>query len=283
MTYVFSGLIGFDRTLEWSWLMDRLGGVQRDVEAPFAGRMHVLGADYRLYEPADWEREILTEFSARSGSAPLIGLIVECFGGVCEQRTVLLQDGERRGAWESADETTAPNALDRALSATGRSVMTTAMPFLERGFFEFDDAANMRRALALARRNHGKTGLNPSVGCVLVDPRGELIAEAATAEGGTVHAEELALAEAQSLAEGATAYVTLEPCRERSAGGLSCSERLVAAGVARVVVAIADAHPNGAGGLARLEAAGIAVETGICTEAAGLLYQDFFARAKSGT
>jgi len=281
MTYVFSGLIGFDRTHDWAWLMDRLGGVQRDVETPFSGRVHALGADYRLHEPEDWEREILADFSAMAGEAPLVGLVVECFGGACEQRAVLLRSGARVGAWES--DGPGVSALEHALDAAGHPVAGTAMPFLERQVFEFDDTANMRRALALARRHQGRTGTNPSVGCVLVDRRGELIAEAVTAEGGTPHAEEQALAEAETLAEGATAYVTLEPCRERSAGGLSCSERLVAAGVARVVVAVADPHPNGAGGLDRLAAAGIATDTGTCADAATALYQDFFARARSGS
>ncbi len=281
MTYVFSGLIGFDRTLDWAWLMDRLGGVQADVDAPFPGRVHALGADYRLHEPAPWEREILTEFSTMAGNSPLVGLIVECFGGVCEQRAVLLRGGERVGTWES--DGPGVSALEQALAAAGQAVSTGTMPFLERGVFDFDDTANMRRALALARRNDGKTGRNPSVGCVLVDRRGELVAEAVTAEGGSPHAEEQALEEADTLAEGTTAFVTLEPCRERSAGGLSCSERLVAAGVARVVVAIADVHPLGAGGLDRLRGAGIETQTGICAEAAAVLYQDVFDRARNGS
>ncbi|MEM0984996.1 MAG: hypothetical protein AAGJ32_02005 [Pseudomonadota bacterium] len=281
MTYVFSGLIGFERSLPWGWLMERLGGVQADVDRPFSGRVHALGADYRLHEPADWERAILMDFSAKAGGIPLIGLIVECFGGVCEQRAVLLRKGEREAAWES--DAQSPSALESALGAAGYDVSGAAMPFLERQFFGFDDAANMRRALALARRNHGRTGHNPSVGCVLIHPRGELIAEAVTAEGGAMHAEEQALAEAETLAQGASAFVTLEPCRARSAGGLSCSERLLAAGVRRVVIAIADPHPNGAGGLARLEAAGVDVTVGVCRGEANALYQDFFARVSKSS
>ncbi|MEO0465508.1 MAG: bifunctional diaminohydroxyphosphoribosylaminopyrimidine deaminase/5-amino-6-(5-phosphoribosylamino)uracil reductase RibD [Pseudomonadota bacterium] len=279
MTYVFSGLIGFDRSLDWSWLMDQLGGVQRDLDTPLEGRVHALGADYRLHDPEDWERAILVDFSRRSGDAPLVGLVVECFGGVCDQRAVLLQNGGRRGFWDTPKNNT--SALEQAFEAAGHGVSGSAMAFLERGVFAFDDTANMRRALALARKNYGNTGSNPSVGCVLVDDRGELLAEAATAEGGTPHAEEQVLEEAQSLAVGATAYVTLEPCRERSAGGLSCSERLIDAGVKRVVVSIADEHPNGAGGLERLSDAGVDIATGICADAATALYKDFFEHARS--
>lgn len=139
-----------------------------------------------------------------------------------------------------------------------------------------DDEAFMRRAIALAAENVGRTGDNPSVGCVLV--LGDVvIAEAATAPAGRPHAEELALAEAGAAAWGATAYVTLEPCATRSAGGTSCSELLVRAGVARVVVACADSSKFADGhGSARLCAAGITVETGLLAEEAGAaLYTEY--------
>ena len=63
MTYVFSGVIGFDRGLPWDLLMEGLGGVQQDVETPFSGRVHALGADYRLHDPEPWERDIVSGFS----------------------------------------------------------------------------------------------------------------------------------------------------------------------------------------------------------------------------
>src|SRR3546814_7775019 len=105
-----------------------------------------------------------------------------------------------------------------------------------------DDAGWVRRAIALARPNVGLTGDNPSVGCVIVTD-GAVLGEAATAPGGRPHAEEQALNRAGEAARGATVYVTLEPCGERSSGAASCSELLVAAGVARGVVAGAASSP----------------------------------------
>ena len=137
------------------------------------------------------------------------------------------------------------------------------------------DLAFMERAIAVARVNVGKTAPNPCVGCVIV-ANGEVIAEAVTAPGGRPHAEEQALEAAGERAQGATAYVTLEPCGARSGGGMSCSERLLAAGVARVVVAAEDASPFASGqGAERLRAAGVAVETGLLADeaAAALGYE----------
>ena len=134
-----------------------------------------------------------------------------------------------------------------------------------------DDEIHMRRAIALARARLGRTAENPAVGCVIVKA-GRVIAEAATAEGGRPHAEEQALAAAGAAAEGADAFVTLEPCAERSNGTPSCSERLVGARVRRVVYACEHPHHLSAGGgPARLREAGIAVEAGfLADEAAGL-------------
>jgi pyrimidine deaminase RibD-like protein len=141
-----------------------------------------------------------------------------------------------------------------------------------------DDDAHMRRAIGLARARVGQTGENPAVGCVLA-LEGRAIGEGATAAGGRPHAEEQALELAGPAARGAVAYVTLEPCGARSAGQASCAERLIAAGVIRVVVACADASAFAAGrGLSALKAAGIAVETGrLAGEAAGL-YADYTPR-----
>lgn len=138
-----------------------------------------------------------------------------------------------------------------------------------------DDARFMRRAIALAQAGVGLTADNPSVGCVIVAD-GEIVGEGATAPGGRPHAEEQALDQAGERARGAVAYVTLEPCGERSSGGKSCSQRLVEAGVARVVVACGDASPYAAGrGEARLEAAGIPVETGLLADEASMLYAGY--------
>lgn len=124
----------------------------------------------------------------------------------------------------------------------------------------------MRRAIEVARTNLGKTAPNPVVGCVIVRD-GVVLGEAATAAGGRPHAEEQAL---QGLdARGATAYVTLEPCGERSSGADSCSLLLAKAGVARVVVACEDPSPFASGqGAERLAAAGITVETGLLADEA---------------
>jgi pyrimidine deaminase RibD-like protein len=137
------------------------------------------------------------------------------------------------------------------------------------------DEAHMRRAIALARAALGTTGENPAVGCVIVK-EGEVIGEAATGPDGRPHAEEQALDAAGAQARGATAYVTLEPCGERSSGVASCGERLARAGVGRVVVACADAsaYASGRGG-EQLALAGISVETGLLAREAAELYADY--------
>lgn len=137
---------------------------------------------------------------------------------------------------------------------------------------------HMRRAIQLARAQHGRTGKNPPVGCVLVGPDGRRISEGATADGGHPHAEEMALGPLEgAMAKGAVAYVTLEPCRERTNGSPACSAKLIKAGVAKVVIAVMDRHPQGAGGKAAIEAAGIEVEAGLLEDEAAGLYEDFFA------
>lgn len=143
-----------------------------------------------------------------------------------------------------------------------------------------DDLEFMRRALAVAARNVGATGDNPSVGCVLVKDS-MVLAEAATAPGGRPHAEEQALAGVD--ARGATAFVTLEPCAKRTSGGVSCSDHLVEAGVARVVIAARDPHPFADGaGVARMREAGIAVELGLLEDEARAQNAAFFARWDKG-
>jgi diaminohydroxyphosphoribosylaminopyrimidine deaminase/5-amino-6-(5-phosphoribosylamino)uracil reductase len=130
----------------------------------------------------------------------------------------------------------------------------------------------MRRAIALARAGVGTTGDNPSVGCVLVKD-GVVLADGATAAGGRPHAEERALEGAGARAQGAVAYVTLEPCGARSSGAPSCSELLARAGVARVVIACEDPSIYAAGqGSARLRQAGVEVHQGLLAEEAKVLY-----------
>jgi len=124
----------------------------------------------------------------------------------------------------------------------------------------------MWQAIEVALGNLGRTAPNPVVGCVIVKD-GMVLARAATAPGGRPHAEEQALAGLD--ARGATAYVTLEPCGERSTGAASCSLRLVEAGIARVVIACEDPSPFASGqGIERLKGAGVAIASGtLCDEA----------------
>ncbi len=137
---------------------------------------------------------------------------------------------------------------------------------------------HMTRALSLARLQAGRTGSNPSVGCVVLDRDGQRLSEAATGDGGRPHAEQLALERVPvGAAVGGTVYVTLEPCRERSTGEASCSQRLLESGIAKVIIATRDPHPLGHGGLTRLREAGIQVELGLLKPEADALYVDFFA------
>ena len=147
------------------------------------------------------------------------------------------------------------------------------------GFSEADGVM-MARAFVLAKAQSGRTGTNPAVGCVIVGAGGQVLSEGATGDGGTAHAEALALGGlASDAARGATAYVTLEPCRARSAGGVACSALLLEAGISRLVCPIADVHPNGAGGFDWLRAGGVQVETGLMADEAQAFYAAFFARS----
>ncbi|MGE3930693.1 MAG: bifunctional diaminohydroxyphosphoribosylaminopyrimidine deaminase/5-amino-6-(5-phosphoribosylamino)uracil reductase RibD [Hyphomonadaceae bacterium] len=138
------------------------------------------------------------------------------------------------------------------------------------------DEAFMRRALALAAQMAGRTGPNPAVGCVIVKD-GAVAGEGATAVGGRPHAEEQALAQAGGKARGAVAYITVEPCAQRSSGAASCSDLLAQAGLARVVYGASDPHPLAKGvGPARLKSAGIAVEGGLLEVEARAQNPDFF-------
>lgn len=134
----------------------------------------------------------------------------------------------------------------------------------------------MQRALYLATQGVGLTGDNPTVGCVIVRDD-VVIAQGRTGNGGRPHAEEQAVALAD--VRGATAYVTLEPCAKRSNGTASCADRLIEAGVARVVIAASDPHPFASGvGVERLLAAGVSVDVGFMAEEAHAQNADFFAR-----
>src|SRR5271169_872211 len=125
----------------------------------------------------------------------------------------------------------------------------------------------MRRALELAERGRGFVEPNPLVGAVLVRD-GCLVGEGWHQRYGQAHAEVHALAAAGEGAHGATLYVTLEPCCHHGKTP-PCTDAVLRAGVARVVAAMADPFPQVAGqGTARLRAAGVAVEVGVCETAA---------------
>lgn len=132
--------------------------------------------------------------------------------------------------------------------------MATAAPHHER--------EAMRRAVDLAARGLGRTSPNPVVGCVILDPAGRTVGEGWHKRAGGPHAEIHALAEAGDDARGGTAVVTLEPCNHTGRTG-PCSRALVAAGVVRVVYAVADPNPTAHGGADALAEAGIDVEAGV--------------------
>jgi diaminohydroxyphosphoribosylaminopyrimidine deaminase/5-amino-6-(5-phosphoribosylamino)uracil reductase len=140
-----------------------------------------------------------------------------------------------------------------------------------------EDIAHMRSALALARRGLGTVWPNPTVGCVLVKD-GEVVGRGWTQPGGRPHGETEALARAGARAEGATAYVSLEPCCHHGKTP-PCTDALIKAGIARAIVAIEDPDPRVAGrGIAKLREAKIAVETGLCADAAAEINAGFLMR-----
>lgn len=139
----------------------------------------------------------------------------------------------------------------------------------------------MQRALMLARDVRGHVYPNPPVGCVIVKD-GNVIAEAATHPGGRPHAERKALDMAGPMAQGATLYVTLEPCCHWGKTP-PCSDAIIDAGVARVVCAVQDPDPrvNG-GGFSALRGAGIDVDIGLCSDEAEAVLSGFLHRVQFG-
>lgn len=147
-------------------------------------------------------------------------------------------------------------------------------------FTAFDHAC-MARALRLAERGLNTTTPNPRVGCVLVKD-GQIIGEGWHMRAGTAHAEVHALHMAGGAARGATAYVTLEPCAHHGRTP-PCCDALIAAGIDRVVVASSDPNPLVAGqGIARMQAAGIEVSSGLLSKEADELNIGFMSRMRRG-
>jgi diaminohydroxyphosphoribosylaminopyrimidine deaminase/5-amino-6-(5-phosphoribosylamino)uracil reductase len=147
--------------------------------------------------------------------------------------------------------------------------------------FSAQDHAHMARALQLAERGACTTHPNPMVGCVVA--KGDrVLGEGWHERAGGPHAEVHALRAAGAQAQGATAYVTLEPCAHFGRTP-PCADALVAAGITRVVAACRDPYYQVAGqGFAKLEAAGMQVESGLMQEAARHLNRGFHSRIERG-
>ena len=141
-----------------------------------------------------------------------------------------------------------------------------------------NDLEGMQLALEWAAKGLYTTAPNPHIGCVIVRD-GEVIGQGVTQKAGSDHAEIQALKDAAARGHdvhGATAYVTLEPCGQRSGGTPSCGQKLAAAGVSRVVYACADPSPYASHkGPSYLADAGIVVEPGLCADAASVLIEGF--------
>lgn len=147
---------------------------------------------------------------------------------------------------------------------TGQTYMTTII-----------DEHYLKYALEIAARGFYTVSPNPMVGCVIVKDD-VIVGEGYHQRAGGAHAEILALQQAQERAQGATAYVTLEPCCHIGRTG-PCTDALIAAGIKRVIICCLDPNPliNGQG-MAALLAAGIKVEVGLLADQAAQLNQRFF-------
>jgi diaminohydroxyphosphoribosylaminopyrimidine deaminase/5-amino-6-(5-phosphoribosylamino)uracil reductase len=140
----------------------------------------------------------------------------------------------------------------------------------------------MRRALEHARRGLGRTTPNPVVGACIVSAEGVVVGQGAHERAGEAHAEIHALEEAGPLARGATLYCTLEPCAHTGRTG-PCTDRVIAAGIRKVVAAMEDPFPQVSGrGLAALRAAGVEVEVGEGRDEAARLNQPFLTAVRKG-
>ena len=149
------------------------------------------------------------------------------------------------------------------------------------------DRDRLSEALALAETSFGLTEPNPRIGCVIGHADGRVLGRGATQQAGGPHAEVMALRDARAAGHdvrGASVWVTLEPCAHHGRTP-PCCDALIAAGIARVVVALADPFPqvNGAG-MARLRAAGMAVEMADAdlADAARDINIGFFSRVQRG-
>ena len=141
----------------------------------------------------------------------------------------------------------------------------------------------MDEALRLAEEARGRSAPNPNVGCVIVSPGGRVIGRGGTAAGGRPHAEAIALEQVGGRAKDSAVYVTLEPCAHQSPRGPACTDLLLAAKPARVVIALKDPDPRTSGkGINRLRRAGIEVTLGLGREATKRSLAGWLTRLKFG-
>jgi diaminohydroxyphosphoribosylaminopyrimidine deaminase/5-amino-6-(5-phosphoribosylamino)uracil reductase len=144
--------------------------------------------------------------------------------------------------------------------------------------FTANDAKMMERALKLAAKGKQSTTPNPHVGCVIVNAKQQVIGEGFHKKAGEDHAEVVALQQANSMAEGATAYVTLEPCSHHGRTP-PCAQALIDAKIKKVFIACTDPNPMVSGkGIAMLQSAGIEVSIGLMQPSALALNKAFFFR-----
>jgi diaminohydroxyphosphoribosylaminopyrimidine deaminase / 5-amino-6-(5-phosphoribosylamino)uracil reductase len=137
------------------------------------------------------------------------------------------------------------------------------------------DEQHMRRALELARAGVGLVSPNPAVGAVVTDASGSEVGAGTHTYDGVKHAEILALEQAGDRARGATLYLNLEPCSHQGRTG-PCADAVIASGIRRLVCSMEDPNPRVAGqGFAKLRAAGIKVEAGLCEAEAKKLNESF--------
>lgn len=293
MTYFFSGVFvlgeGSEQVAEA--LRGAFGGRVGIIDEPLPAAVVAFAADYDRFEPPPVFDDALVRFSQDYPNRYFVRLETCCWGGAIDlERGLAFRDGAELGREESEQSSVILPLFARA----DVRLATSYLPSLKRDWFSDKgdkhaafDLTGMRLALEVARSQVGCTGDNPAVGCVIASNdrsagwKGEGICDvksfAATADGGRPHAEEQALAHAGEAARGATAYVTLEPCAKRTSGSTSCADLLIAAGVARVVIAAADPHPFARGvGVERLKAAGVVVECGLFEAEARAQNPEFF-------
>ncbi len=144
-----------------------------------------------------------------------------------------------------------------------------------------DDIGFMTMALSLARQGWGFTSPNPMVGALVVKD-GQVVGQGFHQAAGGPHAEVHAIDDAGPKARGATLYVTLEPCNHTGRTP-PCTEKILASGIAKVVVAMGDPNPHVTGdGNARLRSAGIPVVSGVCETEARRLNEAFVTHTTTG-